>query len=278
MRTRFGLVVSLVGVAVLAAAGPAAGAVAAGHSWAAASSAAVHPGVQTVTNSAQCTANFVFQGGSKVYIGQAAHCAAKGDATQTNGCTSESLPIGTHVQVSGASKPGVLAYSSWVSMQRVKEKDANACAYNDLALVELDPADVGKVNPNMPVWGGPNGLNTSGLQQGDVVVTYGNSKLRAEASELNAKQGTSLGDSGSGWSHTILTSTPGIPGDSGSAVLDATGRAVGVLSTLNITTNIGTNNAGDLSRELGYMHAHSSLRNVSLVTGTQDFRGTTAMP
>ncbi|MBB5158659.1 serine protease [Saccharopolyspora phatthalungensis] len=270
VRTRLGPVTSLVCVAFLAVAGSAS----AGPDWAAASSAAVHPGVQTVTNSAQCTSNFVFTSGSKVYLGQAAHCAAAAtNADQVNGCTSSSLPIGTKVKVTGASKQGVLAYSSWLTMQAVKEKDANACAYNDFALVELDPADVGKVNPSLAFWGGPSGLNTEGLRQGEVVVSYGSSQLRAGASDLNAKQGTSLGDTGGGWSHTIVTVTPGIPGDSGSAVLDSAGRAVGVLSTLNISSNAGSNNAGDLARELNYLRAHSSLKNVSLTTGTQTFRG-----
>jgi hypothetical protein len=41
-----------------------------------------------------------------------------------------------------------------------------------------------------------------------------------------------LGDDGAGWSHNVATVTPGVPGDSGSAFLDANGRALGVLSTL----------------------------------------------
>jgi hypothetical protein len=274
VNRRFGPVISLVGVAVLAAAGSAS----AGPGWADASSAAVHPGVQTVTNSAQCTSNFVFKGRSKVYLGQAAHCATTDRDNQTNGCTSPSLPIGTEVRVTGASKPGVLAYSSWLTMQNVKETDANACAYNDFALIEIDPADVGKVNPSLPVWGGPSGLNTRGMQQQEAVVSYGSSQLRAQVSVLNAKQGWSLGDTGGGWSHTIRTVTPGIPGDSGSAVLDSAGRAVGVLSTLNISSNFGSNGAGDLARELNYMRAHTSLDNVSLVTGTEGFREPTPLP
>jgi len=37
--------------------------------WAPAASAPVHPGVQTFTNGAQSTANFVFYDSSNVYIG-----------------------------------------------------------------------------------------------------------------------------------------------------------------------------------------------------------------
>ncbi|KAA5826135.1 trypsin-like peptidase domain-containing protein [Saccharopolyspora hirsuta] len=228
--------------------------------------------MRTATGSAQCTSNFVFESGSKVYLGQAAHCATTGTEGQTNGCTTPSMPVGTKVRVTGASREGVLAYSSWLAMQAAGETDANACAHNDFALVELDRADVAKVNPSLPSWGGPTGLNTAGLQEGDEVVTYGSAQLRTGPADLNAKRGRSLGDSGGGWNHTIRTSMPGVPGDSGSAVLDSAGRAVGVLATLNVSPDFGSNGAGDLARELEYLRTHSSLRDVRLVTGTQGFR------
>src|SRR4051794_10902453 len=69
--------------------------------WAPAATAAIHPGVQTVTAGAQCTANFVFYSGTTVYLGQAAHCSGTGASTETDGCTSASLPIGTAVDVGG---------------------------------------------------------------------------------------------------------------------------------------------------------------------------------
>src|SRR4051794_3470634 len=112
--------------------------------WAPAATATVHPGVQTFTEGAQCTSNFVFSDGSSVYLGQAAHCSGTGGNTETNGCTSGSLPIGTPVDVTGASKPGTLVYNSWLAMQGKGEKDADTCEYNDLALIRLDPADTGR--------------------------------------------------------------------------------------------------------------------------------------
>ena len=74
--------------------------------WAPAATAAVHPGVMTFTEGAQCTSNFVFSGGGNVYIGQAAHCSGTGGQTETNGCDSGSLPIGTPVEVDGAAESG----------------------------------------------------------------------------------------------------------------------------------------------------------------------------
>jgi hypothetical protein len=239
--------------------------------WAPAATAPIHPGVQTFTAGAQCTANFIFFDASNtVYIGQAAHCSGTGGNTATNGCTSGSLPIGTQVQVTGASQPGVMVYNSWLTMQGLGEADANTCQFNDLALIKLNPADFAKVNPSIPFWGGPNGIDTNGTVQGENVYSYGNSELRGGVSQLSPKQGVSLGDSGGGWSHDVYTASPGIPGDSGSAFLNSTGAALGVLSTVQIAPLAGSNGVGDVSREINYMNAHSSL-GAQLALGTQAF-------
>ena len=60
-----------------------------------AAAASIHPGVQTFTGGAQCTANFIFRDASSTYIGQAAHCSGTGGSASTNGCTTGSLPLGT---------------------------------------------------------------------------------------------------------------------------------------------------------------------------------------
>ncbi|WP_409183690.1 serine protease [Amycolatopsis sp. VS8301801F10] len=241
--------------------------------WAPADTAAVHPGVQTHTNGAQCTSNFVYSNGTDVFLGQAAHCSGTGGSTETNGCSAGSLPLGTPVEIAGASKPGTLVYNSWLTMQSRHEADANTCQYNDLALVKIDPSDVAKVNPSLPFWGGPTGVNTTGTKQLATVLSYGNSELRGGITQLSPKQGTSLGDTGNGWSHTVFTVTPGIPGDSGSGFLDRDGNALGVLSTLNLLPQPATNGVGDLSRELEYANAHGGLGTVQLVPGTTKFRG-----
>src|SRR5687768_16458654 len=131
--------------------------------WAPADSATIHPGVEMVTEGAQCTANFVFSDGGSTYLGYAAHCAGLGAATDTNGCTAPSLPTGTPVQIEGASRPGTLVYSSWIAMKAAGENvDSETCEFNDFALVRLDPADVPKVNPSVPGWGGPVGVSSLG--------------------------------------------------------------------------------------------------------------------
>src|SRR3954469_25534354 len=179
-------------LAVMACAGTAAFAPAA-NAWAPADSAAVHPGVQTFTDGAQCTSNFVFSDGANTYIGQAAHCSGTGGSTETNGCDSGSLPVGTQVDV-GGSHPATMVYNSWLTMQAAGETDENTCAYNDLALLKLDPADVANTNPSIPFWGGRTGVNTAGTSAGDTVLSYGNSSLRLGVTTLSPKQGKSLGD------------------------------------------------------------------------------------
>jgi hypothetical protein len=240
--------------------------------WAPAASASIHPGVQTVTAGGQCTSNFVFQDGSNVYLGQAAHCSSNGGQTSTNGCQTGSQPIGTPVEIEGASHPGTLVYNSWLTMQASGETNPDACDFNDLALVRVDPADVANANPSVPGFGGPTGLGPSSAMLGDTVYSYGNSSLRFGIGPLKPKEGTVVQSEGNGWSRTVLTVTPGIPGDSGSGFMSGSGAAIGVLSTLQIAPLAGTNGVGDLRHEIDYMHANSSFSGANLVPGTEPVR------
>jgi hypothetical protein len=251
--------------------------------YAPASTAKIHPGTMMYTAGAQCTANFVYtDGAGNTYVGYAAHCAGTGSETDTDGCSTKSLPLGTKVTFSNDGNlasdgttvgTGTLAYSSWLTMQKLKEKGVNTCAYNDLALVKVSSADKGKVNPSVPFWGGPTGIDTNGTAAGDRIYTYGNSSLRAGISYLSPHTGVSIGDDSAdgGWSHPVYTVSPGIPGDSGSGFMSADGKALGVLSTVAIAPLAGSNGVGDLNKELAYAKAHSGLSGLSLVNGTEKF-------
>jgi hypothetical protein len=251
--------------------------------WAPAESAAIRPGVVTETaGGGACTSNFVFTSGDRVFIGQAAHCAGTGRATETNGCDAGSSPIGTPITIralDGSERSGTLAYSSWLAMQENGERDETVCQFNDFALVELDAADVADVNPTLPFFGGPTGLDTDGLALGEQVFSFGNSPLRIGVSQLSPKRGTSIGDAGQGWSHEVLTATPGVPGDSGSAFLDSAGRAVGVLSTLNLAPLPATNGVADLASALAYANTHGGFNEaVELELGTEGFSPDAGLP
>jgi hypothetical protein len=251
--------------------------------WAPADTAEIHPGTMMYTEGAQCTANFVYTDASaNVYVGYAAHCAGLGEATDTDGCLNDSVPLGTKVDFTNDGSlvdegtivgHGTLVYSSWITEHQLGTTDPNTCAYNDLALVKVDAADVSKVNPSVPFWGGPTGIDTDGTAAGDRVYTYGNSSLRAGLEPLSPHTGISLGDDAAdgGWSHPLYTVTPGVPGDSGSGFLSADGSAIGTLSTLGLAPLPASNNIGDLAKELAFAQQHSGISGLQLVNGTEPF-------
>ena len=53
--------------------------------------------------------------------------------------------------------------------------------------------------------------------------------------------------------------------------MNDSGQAIGVLSTVEILPRAGSNNFGDMAKELAYMRANSSFSSVSLVPGTEPF-------
>jgi hypothetical protein len=242
----------------------------AASAWAPAATATVHPGVQTFTDGAQCTANFIFTNGADTYIGQAAHCSGTGGSTDTDGCTSGSLPEGTQVQVTGANQPATMVYNSWIRMQAAGESDSETCQFNDLALLKLDPSDVANVNPSIPSWGGPTGVGAGAAL--DDTYSYGNSELRGGVTQLSPKRGKILDVSPGGWSYDVYTVSPGIPGDSGSAFLNASGQAMGILSTVQLAPLAGANGVGNVGKEIAYAQAHG-FSGLSLVSGTEPFDG-----
>ena len=267
----------------------------AASAWAPAGSATIHPGVMTFTNApsflggaSQCTANFVFtDAAGNVYLGQAAHCSSTGEDTETNGCSTKSLPLGTPIYsgdllnggVQNGTLIGTLAYNSWITMQGKGETDANTCAYNDLALIKINAAQAGKVNPTVPFWGGPNGLAGGVSATGEQVYTYGNSILRGGVSVLSPKTGVSLGDQEEtgGWSQELYTLSPGIPGDSGSGFMNASGNALGVLSTVELAPLPAANGVGTLAKELAYANAATGL-GLTVASGTTPFSGAPVPP
>jgi hypothetical protein len=241
-----------------------------------------------LSGASQCTANFVFtDSAGNVYIGQAAHCSSTGEDTETDGCSTKSLPLGTKIYtgdlvnggVENGTLVGTLAYNSWLTMHGNGEKDANTCAFNDLALIKVDSAKVATVNPTVPFWGGPNGLAAGVPSAGSQVYTYGNSILRLGISVLSPKTGVSLGEleESGGWSEQLYTATPGIPGDSGSGFMDASGNALGVLSTVEFAPVAGSNGVGTLAKELAYANTATGL-GLKVAAGTTPFSGVPVPP
>ncbi len=227
------------------------------RNWTAPGAASIRPGVSLVSGGAQCTSNFIFTSpdNESVYIGFAAHCVAEGAVTDTNGCASAVKPaaLNSSVEVEGASKRAKLVYTSWGTMQAVKESGESACRYNDFAIAQIAEEDEAKVNPSMLYFGGPTSVADPGsVANMDKVLTYGNSGLRAGIAALSPHEGyVTSAPSGSDWTTSIQTIPPGVSGDSGSGVLMGDGRALGILVTIGSNGNGVTSleNALEYARE-----------------------------
>lgn len=207
--------------------------------WPALEDAPLRPGVQIVSPTGQCTSNFVFVDDASVYFGLAAHCV-------------EGMQLGEGVQIDGTRATGTLAYSSWLTMAEVEETDASALEYNDFALVRVDNDYRALVHPAMRHFGGPVSLaSSSDVATGDKVLTYGNSGIRQQVDPLSWHEGAVVARPDP-WTTTVLTATPGIPGDSGSGALTADGRALGVVVTLTVAPLAGTNGVTSLDLALDY--------------------------
>jgi hypothetical protein len=199
-----------------------------------------------------CTAAFVFAGRGATYLG----------------CAEPTMPVGTSVVIvtaDGSRTTGRLAYTSWATMQERGESDHARCVANDFALVELDPADVPRVDPTVPVLGGPTGLDTDGTVPGEPVASY-----QPHGGATGVRQGRSLGSSADGLAHRVEAVPPGRPGDSGSGYVDGEGRAFGVLSTL-FMDGTRTNGVADLAAALAYANDHGGIGPVQLVPGRRPF-------
>jgi hypothetical protein len=255
--------------------------------WAPAATAPIHPGILTETDGARCTSNFVFSDAAgHVYLGQAAHCSradkrAPADGPMPNratgGCTYASDPLGTKVVLGDSGITGTLAYSSYRAMQnairtRKEVPNAAACKHNDFALVRIPDSARGLVNPSLPYFGGPTGLRRSLVEVGEQVATFGNSPTRAGLTPLGVKQGEVVGIADGGWGFVALTATPGIPGDSGSAMLDSAGRAMGIVVTLSLEPP-GANGVTDAALALDYARRTSGIPGLVMRKGTEPFVG-----
>ena len=159
-------------------------------------------------------------------------------------------------------------------MQSKGETDADTCAFNDLALIKLDPADVGErqsigartsaARPASGTWG----------DTGSTVYTYGNSELRGGVTALSPKQGIVVQNAASGWSHDVYTLTPASPATPGAGSWTPTEERSAILSTVQLAPLAGSNGVGDLAKEIAYMHANdSAFSGVNLVPGTEPFSG-----
>jgi hypothetical protein len=161
----------------------------------------IRPGAWIIAP-AGCTTNFVFGSPSDYYIGTAGHCADVGDEVTLIAAPGVLMNIGTTV------------------------KSVNNGIGNDFALIDVRPAMEQYVNPSMTYFGGPTGAGSP--QPQDVVEHAGHGLVIGTGGTPRAGVVVYRGNGDGGDAFAWVGAAS--PGDSGSAVRLADGRAAGDLT------------------------------------------------
>lgn len=218
--------------------------------------AGVQPGGIVVSDVAVCTLNFLFHDGRGVrYIGTAGHCILP----DHGGDRQVVWPPGTGPVARDGSdrRIGEFAFAVHDHPQ-------------DFALVRLDPGVPAR--PELAHFGGPTGVNVD--QHGDVVVLQYYGEASDTGALLPARSGLAVGLPEAGYVKAIGAATGG---DSGSGVISADGRAVGVLVAseprgITIGPNGVDGGTIEISRLLPQMHRAQEALGVHLSLQTAALR------
>lgn len=203
----------------------------------------VRPGAIVDSDVGQCTFNFVFNGSDgRTYIGTAGHCI-NGDGQERSWAPG----TGPEARDSTGARIGEFAYAILSDPK-------------DFALIRVD-AGV-PVNPQMCHFGGPTGINSDRPGLGLVMLQhYGNGV--GIGAVLPARSAIALGmpDPDHVFAEGLV-----VPGDSGSGIETADGRAVGVIVTTGIhTSSFGT--SGIDAGTMGVTRLAPQLARATQVTG-----------
>ena len=211
----------------------------------------VRPGAIVQSDTGQCTFNFLFNGSDgRRYIGTAGHCIL-GDS-----------PVG-----------GDVGEQTWGVGAGPEARDGNGQRIGEFAYAILqDPKDFALIridagvasNPQMCHFGGPTGINsdTPGLDAPTVLQIFGNGV--GIGTVLPARSMVALGmpDPDHVFAEGLV-----LPGDSGSGVTSADGRAVGVAVTTGLHTgSFGT--SGIDAGEVGITRLAPQVARAQSVLGT----------
>lgn len=153
---------------------------------------------------AGCTANFVFGSARNYFIGTAGHCAEVGDEVTVVAAPGVLMNIGTTV------------------------KSVDRGIGNDFALIDVRPSMEQFVTPSMAYFGGPTAEGNP--QSGDVVEHSGHGLVIGTGGTPRAGVVVYRGNGEGGDAFAWVGAAS--PGDSGSAVRLANGRAAGDLTHL----------------------------------------------
>lgn len=149
--------------------------------------------------------------------------------------------------------------------QNNETNDGSLCIYNDFALIKISDEDKNKVNPALTYFGGPIGLaDSSSIHIHEKLLSFGNSTDHYDNGYLQRKEGyVSRAQSHQGW--TTEAAIAVIKGDSGSAVIDSSGQAVGLVKGIRVEAE-SLNGGGspgilipNLDKAMAYAREHGGI-------------------
>lgn len=217
--------------------------------WADAATAPIRPGAVIHTEARDCASNFVFTraDNTSVFLGTTAYCV-------------RDLPIGALATVGRPEDIAILVYSSWQTMAEAREVDPDAHEYNDFAVFRIDSRSRPLVSPELPEVGGPAGMgDASAAGLGTRVREHAGSPVGVAGREPPTwREGVVTGRVGE-WALLVHSPSPALPGETGGAVVDADGNALGVVVNVGVLPNPGANGVLRLDKALAYAAEHAKL-------------------
>lgn len=177
------------------------------------------PGDQLETDAGLCTLGFLVADPNGLYFTTAGHCI---DVDQV----ARSPDVGEFGR-------GVFHY-----LEPDNDSPQDGSPGDDFGLIRIHEGAYASLNPKMCGWAGPTGIYTD-TPGGGMLRLYGHGLVFGEFQQTRAREATLIENDGDAFYFV----GPGVPGDSGSAVLHEDGRAMGVLTHLQIggtSTNGGT--------------------------------------
>ena len=204
------------------------------------------PIIITIPNEGRfgCTANFVWAQGTARYLGAAGHCFLPADRKATHGAGADYDASGVVVQVCVENCEGnfrtALLVGKLVTLGRVAyARQTNATGDedvgNDFGVVEIPAEAAALIRPQMPVWGGPTGVDI--LDPGDFGCHYGNGLVFGEVFLTKARVGVGGGGDTDFW----MGDFAGSFGDSGSGLVECESDLVGFhgRGAVGVLTHLG---------------------------------------
>jgi hypothetical protein len=189
----------------------------------------VQPGGFLRTEGANCTFNFLFKGSDgNTYIGTAGHCyhdavsevrVWTGDTGPVVASLSDQSEVGS---ITSAGEP----IGHWV----FKAMQGNPLTRDELDFGLIKVNKNVKTSPQMCHFGGPTGINETTSAEAEYVHYYGNGKVFRDS----VRARTAIAPSGFVDVRHVYAEGIASPGDSGSGVIDESGRAIGVLVAVGV--------------------------------------------